>query len=104
MQKRRKAARRESVTVVPGCIIEIHTIPRSANIDVQPQAQNTYRIKLTAPPVDGQANHQLILTLSRQLGIARQQIEIISGHHSRQKRVKIIGLTGSTVHQLLSGL
>lgn len=51
------------------------------------------KIKLHAKPVDGKANLELIEFLAQELGISRQEIEIITGSQSRRKVVKIIGLT-----------
>jgi len=47
------------------------------------------RIRLTAPPVDGKANAHLIEFLSREFGVSRRQVSIISGESSRQKRIRI---------------
>jgi hypothetical protein len=49
-------------------------------------------IRLAAPPVDGAANEALIAFLADTLGVPRRQISIVSGHTSRDKRVRIEGV------------
>ena len=50
------------------------------------------RIKIAAPPEKGKANKELVDFLSENLGIAKAEIEIVSGQTSRQKVVAINGL------------
>jgi len=60
------------------------------------------KIRLTAPPVDGAANEALVDFLSRTLDLSKSSIEIVSGHTSREKRVKISGMSEEEVTQLLN--
>jgi uncharacterized protein (TIGR00251 family) len=46
-------------------------------------------VYLRAKPHDGEANRKLIETLAEHLGIAKTKLEIIAGHKSRIKRIKI---------------
>ena len=74
------------------CVINIRVVPRSSKVTIEALGLDQYKIKLTSPPVDGEANEQLVRVLSRKLSIPSNRIEIISGETSRHKRVKIIGL------------
>jgi hypothetical protein len=60
------------------------------------------KIRLTAPPVDGAANEALIKFLSDTLDLSKSQVEIVSGQTSREKRIKIIGMSESDVIRLLN--
>ncbi len=53
------------------------------------------KIRLKAPPQDGKANKQLITFLAKTLGVPRSGVNISRGLSSRQKTVKIEGLTRS---------
>jgi uncharacterized protein len=55
------------------------------------------KIALKAPPVDGAANEELIRFLSQEFGCARSKIEIIKGELSREKVVRIYGVTVAQV-------
>jgi uncharacterized protein len=74
------------------CIINIRVVPRSSKVTIEALGQDLYKIKLTSPPVDGEANKQLVRVLAGKLSVPSNRIEIISGATSRNKRVKIIGL------------
>ncbi|PAU85904.1 YggU family protein [Pseudomonas sp. WN033] len=48
------------------------------------------KIRISAPPVDGKANAMLIEFLARAFAVPRQQVSLLSGQQSRQKRVLIV--------------
>ncbi len=49
------------------------------------------KIKINAPPAKGKANKALVHFLARKLGVKNSGVEIISGHTTRLKRIKVIG-------------
>ncbi len=69
--------------------ISVKIIPRSSKNQMMPNADGSYKIKLTAPPVDGEANEQLIRFLSKEMDIPKNKIHILSGKTSRNKLVEI---------------
>ena len=48
------------------------------------------KIYLTAVPVDGKANKELIKLLAEKLGVSKSRIEIIKGEKSKEKVVKVL--------------
>ena len=48
-------------------------------------------MRLTAPPVDGEANAQLIEVLSKALGVRKGALSIIKGQSGREKTVLLEG-------------
>lgn len=50
---------------------------------------NYLKIRLTAAPIDGKANKHLVKYLSKQFKVKQSAITIVSGHSSRQKRLRI---------------
>ncbi len=73
-------------------IIQVKVIPRSSKKEIAGVDGNTIKIKLTAPPVEGTANEQLIELLSEALSIKKGNIEIVKGGSSRYKTVEIKGV------------
>jgi len=62
------------------------------------------RIKVTAPPVDAAANEALVQLLADELDCARGRVELIRGHKSRHKAVKLHGFAPEEVlKKLLAG-
>jgi uncharacterized protein (TIGR00251 family) len=47
------------------------------------------KIKVTAPPVDGKANDHLIRYLAGLFEVPCSRIDLLAGHSSRSKRVRI---------------
>ena len=69
--------------------------PRASKNEIVPHGGigDELKIKVTAPPVDFAANEALIEFLAEKLNCGRKQIEIIRGHKSRHKTLKLPGLT-----------
>jgi uncharacterized protein len=76
--------------------------PRASKNGVSRMQDGSLRIRLTAPPVDGAANEALVKFLSDTLSVSKSQVEILSGHTSREKRVKISGKGEEDVIRLLN--
>jgi uncharacterized protein len=81
--------------------IQVRLTPKSSRNEVSGREGEIYRIKVTAPPVDGKANEALVAFLAKKLGVAKGKIRIISGASSRLKRVRIEGLSSAAVSDLL---
>src|SRR5436305_12832774 len=82
-------------------LINVRVIPRSSR-NILEWEQNTLKVRLTAPPVDGAANAALIALLAERLAIPRRTITIVRGSTSRQKTVEIAGLTLAELARKLS--
>lgn len=63
--------------------------PRASRSSLVGLHDNAIKIALTAPPVDGEANKQLIQFLSKLFRVKKSAISIVSGEHSRHKRVSV---------------
>lgn len=60
---------------------------------MQDGANTIFRIAVAAPPIEGRANNELISYLASALDVPRSAIDVASGEHSRNKRVRITGRT-----------
>ena len=76
-----------------GVIIDVRVIPRSGQPGIAGVRDNAVLVRLNAPPVDGAANTELIEVIAKALGVPRRAVAIVSGERSRQKRVRIDGVT-----------
>jgi uncharacterized protein (TIGR00251 family) len=66
--------------------------PRSGKDALLDLRASPIRIKLTAPPVEGEANRALVKFFARLVGVPQKDVQIVSGQRSRQKTVEIRGL------------
>jgi uncharacterized protein len=87
-----------------GTQLSVKLQPRaSANLIDRPLGAEL-RIKVTAPPVDAAANEALVELLADHLDCARGRVELIRGHKSRHKVVKLHGFTPEEVLKKLPAL
>ena len=66
--------------------------PRASRSRVVGEHDGLLKIQLAAPPVDGEANAELIELLARLLGVPKRQVRLVAGDTSRRKRVRIEGV------------
>jgi uncharacterized protein (TIGR00251 family) len=69
--------------------------PRAARSSIDGEMDGALKVRLTAPPVDGAANEELIRLLARLFEIPRASVAIVSGTSSRRKLVRLSGLDAS---------
>jgi uncharacterized protein (TIGR00251 family) len=58
-------------------------------VEIAGVQEGAFKVKVTAPPVEGAANEACIKLLARELGLKKSQMEISSGAKSRKKTVMI---------------
>ena len=75
-----------------GLLLSIKLQPRASMNEIGEPLGNELRIKVTAPPVDAAANEALLRLLADTLGCPRGRVELVRGHTSRHKVVKLHGL------------
>jgi uncharacterized protein len=69
--------------------IYVKVIPRSSKNEITKTGEGEYKVKLTAPPIDGEANKALIEILADYFGVSKSSVEIIGGKTARTKIVEI---------------
>jgi uncharacterized protein (TIGR00251 family) len=82
-----------------GALLSVKLQPRAAANEIIPPGGTggELRIRVTAPPVDAAANDALIRLLAERLNCARGRVELLRGHKSRHKLVKLHGFTPAAV-------
>lgn len=69
--------------------INLKVITRAKKEEVQKLSEDTYRIKVSSPPEKGKANKRIIELLSKEFGVKKQDIKIVSGESSNRKIVEM---------------
>lgn len=72
-----------------GLQFKVYIQPKSSKNMFCGRHEDSIKIKLTAPPVDGAANKMCIQFLSKYFRLPKSAIDIISGHTNRQKVILI---------------
>ena len=90
------------ITAFPdGVMLDVRVIPRASRSQIAGTRNGALVVRLSAPPVDGAANAELVELLAGELGIPRRSITLIAGERSRSKRVRVLGVTVADVERLL---
>jgi len=58
-------------------------------------------VSVTAPPVDGEANAALCKLIAKRAGVARSGVSVIRGQRSREKMLRVEGMTASELRTAL---
>lgn len=69
--------------------IRVKLIPRSSKNQIVGREGELIKIKVTAPPIEGQANKALIELLSKKLKKPKSHIHITAGKTNKMKNIKI---------------
>jgi len=83
---------------------KVRVQPRAARNQLAGLYEDAVKVRLTAPPVDGEANQALVDFLAKLFGVAKSQVELVSGHTGRNKLVKLQGVSGeAALAKLMTG-
>jgi TIGR00251 family protein len=82
-----------------GVKLHLFIQPKSSKNEIVGIHDGKLKIKITAPPVDGKANAELVEFLSDILDIPKRQIEITKGDTGRNKTVIITGISQEIIEQ-----
>lgn len=76
-------------------VIKVKIVPGSSKNKIDGVYNNTLKISITAPPVEGKANKKCIAYLAKYFDVAKSKIKIISGQTSKNKLIKIYDINQS---------
>jgi len=76
-----------------GALLSVKVQPRASRDEIGEPLGKELRVKVTAPPVDAAANEALVRLLAEVLDCPRNRVELVRGHASRHKVVKVYGIT-----------
>ena len=81
-----------------GVVVALRVTPRTSRDVIEGvDASGAVRVRVTAAPVDGAANTSVLKLVARTLGVPRSAVSLVAGTSSRQKRVRIEGVTRTAV-------
>ena len=80
--------------------IKVH--PRAKKNAITGELGDALRVSLTAPPVEGKANEACIDFFAKLLEVPRSSITIAAGQTSRNKVIRVIGLSVTEIEKRLN--
>ena len=69
--------------------IKLKVIARAKKEEVLRLSEDSYRIKVSSAPEKGKANKRIIELLSKEFGVKKRDVRIVSGETSDRKIVEI---------------
>jgi len=81
--------------------LRIHVVPNTKIENVVGEHGDAIKIKLRAPAVAGKANAALVDFLAKRLKVPVRRIVLLRGHKSRDKLVRIDGLSEEELRRRL---
>jgi uncharacterized protein (TIGR00251 family) len=85
--------------------IRVRVTPRARREAVDGfDAEGRLRVRLTAPPVEGEANRALTVFLARRLGVPRRAVTLVRGETARDKLIEVEGFDDESLRAALAAL
>jgi uncharacterized protein (TIGR00251 family) len=84
-----------------GLILTVRVVPRASKTEIAGALGGALKVRIASPPVDGAANAELVKFLSKTFGVAKTEIEIISGETSKTKQIRISNLKSEKFLEIL---
>ncbi len=81
--------------------VRVHVKPRASRSRIVGERDGTLEVAVAAPPVDGEANAELVRTVARQLGVPRGAVTVVMGATGRTKLLAIAGIDEATLRARL---
>ena len=79
----------------------VRVVPRASQSEMAGEHDGALKVRIASAPVDGAANAELIKFLAKQFRVSRGDIEIVGGHKSKNKRIKISNLSQSNFERIM---
>jgi len=74
-------------------IIKVKIVPGSSKNKIIGVYNDSLKITIIAPPVEGKANKKCVAYLAKYFDVAKSKIEIISGQTSKNKLIRIYDIS-----------
>jgi uncharacterized protein (TIGR00251 family) len=80
---------KESSPVMKERVLEVWVQPRASRNEIIGYRNHFLRLRVTAPPVEGEANQAVKKLLAEALGIPPSRVEVLKGDKGRRKKVRV---------------
>jgi len=84
-----------------GATFSVKVHPRAKKDAITGEIGEALKLALTAPPVEGKANEACIRFIAEFLKVPRSSVTIAAGESSRQKVIRVAGVSAAEVQKRL---
>ena len=78
----------------------VRVVPRASKSEIVGEHEGNLKVRISSPPVDGAANEELKRLLAKQFGVSISAVEIVYGHSSKTKQIRIAGVTAEQLQSV----
>ena len=82
-----------------GATFAVKVHPRAKRNAITGEVGDALKLSLTAPPIEGRANEACVEFLAKLLKLPRSSVTIASGHSSRRKVIRVVGLSTEEIRR-----
>jgi len=83
--------------------IEVRLQPRASRDELLGVRDGVLHARVSAPPVDGEANNALCRLIAAHARVAPSRVEVVRGRRGRSKLVRVSGVTLKALLDALAG-
>ncbi len=84
-----------------GATFAVRVHPRAKKNAITGEVGEALKVALTAPPVDGKANEACVEFFAKFLKVPRSSVTIAAGQTSRNKVIRVAGVTAQQIRDQL---
>ncbi len=84
-----------------GVTFSVRVQPRASSSGVAGEIDGALKIRLAAPPVDGEANEELVRLLAKLFSVPRTNVSIIGGQRSKNKLIRLEGVSSESFREVI---
>jgi uncharacterized protein len=81
--------------------ITFYVQPRASRTEVAGAHGDAIKLRVAAPPVDGEANLEVRRFLARLFGVPASAVDVVAGESSRRKIIEVAGIDAATARAKL---
>jgi uncharacterized protein len=84
-----------------GTTIELYVQPKASKNELAGIHEGSLKVRLSAPPVEGEANKECLRFLAKLFAIPKSRMEILKGYKSRRKTLLIRDVSPEFLQNIL---
>ncbi|MBI5294710.1 MAG: DUF167 domain-containing protein [Chloroflexi bacterium] len=83
-----------------GAALAVRVTPRASKTKIVELLEDgTLKVHLAAPPVDDEANQELLKFMAEVLGVPKTRLDIVAGLAGRDKLIAVLDMDADTAHK-----
>jgi uncharacterized protein (TIGR00251 family) len=82
-------------------VFPVRVLPAAGRSEIVGSEGGALKVRVAAPPIKDKANRALVKLLAKTLGVTNSQVEILGGHTTRRKTIRVHGVETDVIADLM---